>query len=658
MVLVFSLSTMWAGVVTYPLAGGALSRGGTTDFTVAVPEGAFIEQVELRFAADVGDDGFVDYLDVSLISPSGTSVRLLASSLLGDEEGLLDGLSLQDTLFSEDGTVAIEDGAAPYGGSFKVDDWTVDSGLSQFRGQRAGGLWIVRIRDIGISGGRLFGTGNSSSAPWSTLGSALLVTTLPVDRQPPGLTPESDTGSSSGDAITRDNAPTFAGISAAGASVVLMEGAEILGATTAGSDGRWSIGSNALSEGSHRIRAVATLGGSVVETLGREVVIDRTPPTVTQPPDAETDEEIPSPPVQFVVADNLTPVADVLVSGGCDPATLAENIVSGGAGAARYVVVHPAKGRTGTGVVRVVVTDLAGNTAQKTFNLTVIDVNKPPVLGADTLTRPAGDRVVKVRASALLANDTDADGDALRIDSVSSPSPSGTAVAISGDFVVYSVPAGTSGGGSFIYTVSDGLGGHLVGRVVNVVEGSGPGVADLASPVSVAFDGRDAVLTWLGIPRRTYRVQYTTSASEPYVWRDFTPGVEVVAARSGVLGLFTHRDSNPPEASRLYRAIPVGWDNVAPLLVTDTLRRSALRREISTLVSDLLSNDSDPDLDALQIVWVGEPRPVGATVVIDGTSIVYTAPESNEGPGSFDYEVSDGLGGHRVRITVTVEKVE
>lgn len=655
---VLTLATALGDAVTYPMSGGAFTRGGSTDFTVSVPEGAFVDKLEFRFAGEVGGDGFIDYLDVSLISPSGVSVRLLASSLLDDSIGVLDGLSLQDTIFSEEGAATVEDGSAPYSGRYKVDGWTAGTGLSRFRGQRAGGVWVLRVRDVGSSGGTLFGTGNAASAGWSTLGSALLITPLPTEQQPPTVVAASDSGPSSTDAITNDTTPTFTGIAAAGASVVLKEGSTSLGNGTAAADGRWTLTSTVLSEGTHSIRAVATRGASVVETLAQSVVIDLTPPALTQPSDTETDEEVASLPVKFVVSDNLTPVADLLVSGSCDPAALVEKIVSGGTGAARNVVVHPAVGRSGTGVIRVVVTDLAGNTAQKSFIITVVDVNKPPVLGADTLTRPSGDRVVKVRASALLANDTDADGDTLRIDSVSSPTPSGAAVAISGDFVVYSVPAGTSGGGGFVYTVSDGLGGHLVGRVVTVVEAAGSGAPDLASPVSVSVDGRDAVLTWLGIPRRTYRIQYTTSTGTPQVWREFSPSVELSASRSGIVGLFTHRDVNPPESSRLYRAIPVGWDNVAPVATADTVQRPALRRETSIPIVSLLSNDSDADLDSLQIVWVGGAQPAGSTVAIDGASILYTAPPSNEGPGSFEYEVSDGAGGHRVRATVTVEKVE
>ena len=660
-ILLWALMTLIPARVdaaSYPLAGGSLTRGGSTDFTVTVPEGAFVDTLEFRLAVEVGSEGFVDYLDVRLISPSGTSVRLLASSQVDDATGFLDGLSLEDTVFSEASATAIEDGVAPYGGRYKVDGWTSATGLGQFRGQRAGGTWTLRVVDAGAAGGKVFGTGNASSAAWATLGSALLITPLPTEQQPPKVAASSDSGVSDTDAITRDTTPTFSGTAASGAQVALMKGATSLGTTTASADGSWSITSTALAEGTHAIRAVATRGSSVVETLSQTVVIDLTAPELTQPADAETDEDVPSLPVKFVVSDALSPVAELLVSGSGDPATLVESVTPGGSGAARNVVVRPAASRSGTAVIRVVVTDLAGNASQKTFNLTVVDVNKAPVLGADSLTRVTGDRVVKVKASVLLANDTDSDGDALTIDSVSTALPEGATVGISGAFIVYSVPPGTTGGGRFTYTVSDGLGGHRVTGTVTVVEAVGSATSDAAVPQSVAADGRDTVLKWLGVPRRLYRVQYTTSIGAPFTWRDFNPPVELAAARSNVVGLFTHRDVNPPEASRLYRAVPVGWDNVAPIPTGDTVRRPAADREFTIAIATLLANDSDPDLDSLTLVAVGNAQPFGSTVVIDGASILYTAPESNEGPGSFEYEVSDGAGGHRVKATVIVEKVD
>jgi len=191
-----------------------------------------------------------------------------------------------------------------------------------------------------------------------------------------------------------------------------------------------------------------------------------------------------------------------------------------------------------------------------------------------------------------------------------------------------------------------------------VVEGANAGGDDAAQPVLVTVEGGDKVLRWLGVPRRQYKVQYTTSPGPPYQWNDFSPVAVHVAARTGVPGLFTHRDVQPPEPARLYRALPMGWDNVAPVAVADTIPRAAAQRDVTVAASTLLANDSDGDADGLSVVWVGAAQPSGATVTMEGASVIYTAPASNEGPGSFEYEVSDGTGGHLVRGIVTVQRVD
>jgi hypothetical protein len=89
--------------------------------------------------------------------------------------------------------------------------------------------------------------------------------------------------------------------------------------------------------------------------------------------------------------------------------------------------------------------------------------------------------------------------------------------------------------------------------------------------------------------------------------------------------------------------------------VADTVQRPGDSLDLAIPVAVLLANDRDGDLDPLQVVWVGNASPAGAEVVLDGASAIYSAPVTNEGPGSFEYEVSDGAG-HVVRATVTVLK--
>jgi len=653
-----------AEVITYPLPGGALT-GASTSFSVSVPDDVFIKRIEVRLALDVDEeDGFLDWLDVSLVGPTGMTVRLLGEGLLGDFSGSMADHRLQDTVFSELGTLLVEDGAPPYTGVFKVDDWTAETGLRQYEGQRSTGTWTIRVDDMLQAGGVLYGAGNLPLAPWSAVGSALIIHAIPPEEQPPAMAASSDTGRFSNDAVTADTTPTFTGVASAGATVTLkrdLNAPVILGTTVADvTTGAWSVEfESPLAEGQHDVFAdvVAAGGGATVRTYAQRVTVDVTAPAVPTLQDRETNEGVATLPVAFVVGDNLSAASALMVTSGCSPSTLASQVVVGGAGAARNVVVHPAEGQAGVGVVTVHVTDLAGNVSHRSFQVTVLAVNKPPELGADTMNREAGSRSAKVLATELLANDTDADGDSLIIESVSSPLPAGASVKLAGPFVVYSVPMGTQGNGSFVYTVSDGLGGHLASRVVNVVEvapGSLAGASDVAA-ARVEADGADRVLTWQGVPRRRYKVQFSTSTGSPHVWSDFVPSAEYTAAVSGALGVFVHRDVAPPEASRLYRAVAVGWGNEAPSPVADTVQRPGDSLDLAIPVAVLLANDRDGDLDPLQVVWVGNASPAGAEVVLDGASAIYSAPVTNEGPGSFEYEVSDGAG-HVVRATVTVLK--
>ncbi len=70
----------------------------------------------------------------------------------------------------------------------------------------------------------------------------------------------------------------------------------------------------------------------------------------------------------------------------------------------------------------------------------------------------------------------------------------------------------------------------------------------------------------------------------------------------------------------------------------------------------VLSNDSDPDGDALTITAVTQPIHGSATIQ-NGTAVVYTPSPGYEGSDSFGYTVSDGKGGTAsAQVTITVQQ--
>ena len=97
--------------------------------------------------------------------------------------------------------------------------------------------------------------------------------------------------------------------------------------------------------------------------------------------------------------------------------------------------------------------------------------NTSPVALNNAYTTQQG---VSLTITDLLANDSDADGNTLTIDSVSVPT-SGTATVVNSTTVQYVPAAGFSGIATFNYTITDGHGGVATAQVTITVTSSGGG---------------------------------------------------------------------------------------------------------------------------------------------------------------------------------------
>jgi hypothetical protein len=98
--------------------------------------------------------------------------------------------------------------------------------------------------------------------------------------------------------------------------------------------------------------------------------------------------------------------------------------------------------------------------------------NQSPVAGSDTATTPLA-TPVNLSAAALLANDTDPDGDALTITAVGAASH-GVAVLNADGSVTFTPFQGYVGAAGFAYTVSDPFGATAQGQVDVTVTGTSP----------------------------------------------------------------------------------------------------------------------------------------------------------------------------------------
>ncbi len=150
----------------------------------------------------------------------------------------------------------------------------------------------------------------------------------------------------------------------------------------------------------------------------------------------------------------------------------------------------------------------------------------PPVAYPDTIQRKPG-QGIKVRVTALLANDVDPDQQALTIVALQPVTLMGGKALLESGWVFYQPPAGFDPPtDSFVYTIRDASGYEAEATVTIslVAAGTEPTLNILG--VSGGYPN-PAILRFAGIPRRTYVVQSSPSFNPP-VWR--TLGSIVVPA--------------------------------------------------------------------------------------------------------------------------------
>ena len=272
-------------------------------------------------------------------------------------------------------------------------------------------------------------------------------------------------------------------------------------------------------------------------------------------------------------------------------------------------------------------------------------VNRGPVAQNDSANTPQNTAIVV----AVLANDTDADGNPLSISAVGQPQH-GTA-SIVGTTIRYQPTAGYIGSDSFTYTVSDGQGGSATATVTITVSGSPPvanpdnAVTTRGQPVTINVLANDTdpegdalsvsavgnaahgslVINAAGTITYTPTGDYLGSDSFTYTLRDATG-----ATATGIVNVQVNPANRPPDAVE---------DNY--MMLPDDL-----------LKMDILANDSDPYGDPFFII--AQTQPVSGILIIgSGGQFVYRARPGFEGTDTFTYTISDP-GGLTDTATVTI----
>ena len=109
------------------------------------------------------------------------------------------------------------------------------------------------------------------------------------------------------------------------------------------------------------------------------------PPTITAITNQTVTEDTPTGSLAFTIGDTETPVGSLTLTHSSTNTVLVpiSNVVLGGSGASRTVIVTPAADQTGTTTITITVDDGTSSTSMN-FNVNVTPINDPPTISAIT----------------------------------------------------------------------------------------------------------------------------------------------------------------------------------------------------------------------------------------------------------------------------------
>ena len=138
----------------------------------------------------------------------------------------------------------------------------------------ADGTWsVVPAQALPDGSYTLSATLSDSAGNTSSASTALHLT---IDTTPPAA--PTDLRLAADGSSTDDTTPTITGTGEAGATLVIHDGAESVGATTVGSDAAWSVTTTALATGEHSLTAIETDAAANVSQASDALTIDIVPP--------------------------------------------------------------------------------------------------------------------------------------------------------------------------------------------------------------------------------------------------------------------------------------------------------------------------------------------------------------------------------------------
>ena len=296
--------------------------------------------------------------------------------------------------------------------------------------------------------------------------------------------------------------------------------------------------------------------------------------------------------------------------------------------------------------------NIDSNASDNTSSVSTI-VNTAPVAQPDAATTSGGAATL-----AVLANDTDADGDALTTATGSTSPTKGTILVNANNTITYTASPGQAGTDTFSYIANDGRGGTSTATVTITIPNAPPvAVADAASTtpgqavvVNVLSNDTDPNIPASG------QVLSVSAVTQPAggTGTVTTNGSTVTFTPSGTFSKgstsFTYTVSDGAGGTATAN-VTVTIPNIAPAAAADT----AATPYLTPVTVNVLANDTDANSDPLTITAVtGEAH---GTAVITGsgvnTKVLYTPAVGWSGIDAMTYTVSDGTTTATAQLTVT-----
>jgi large repetitive protein len=309
-----------------------------------------------------------------------------------------------------------------------------------------------------------------------------------------------------------------------------------------------------------------------------------------------------------------------------------------------------------------VASDGTANSNAATVTINVTPVNDAPLANPDTAAT-LEDTALVLPASLLLGNDTDVDGDLLRIAGVTG-GPGGTAILNADGSVTFTPSANFNGVASFGYLASDGITtSNFTTVTVNVTAVNDPPVANAdavgtAEDTSVVLTAVLVLANDVDIDSSVLRIASVSSATggAAVLNADGTVTFTPIANFNGAASFSYVASDGAALSNAAQVTVNVAPVNDAPIAIADTATTLEDTAVVLT-AAQLLGNDVDVDGDILHIASVAGAAGGTATLNADGT--VTFAPTANfNGAASFSYVANDGtVNSNSAAVSITVVAV-